>query len=98
MAPVAKRYAGLPSIDGIRWDSCSLSRLVSCPFCSSPDVALLAGKVRFAATMGQEIVADQEPLAAFLCPNAHVFLVRECDVAPVHVPSLAEGRTHSRPQ
>jgi hypothetical protein len=33
---------------------------------------------------GRDILTDQEPLAAFICPNAHVFLVRECDSAHSH--------------
>ena len=47
-----KQYAGLPFVDGISLESCSLSRPVVCPFCTSPDAALMAGKVSFAAMMG----------------------------------------------
>ena len=93
-----KQYAGLPFIDGISLESCSYSRPVVCPFCSSPDAALMAGKVSFAAMMGGDILTDKEPLAAFVCPNAHVFLVRERDIAPIHIPSLPGGRTQPRQQ
>jgi hypothetical protein len=76
-------YAGLPFVEGIQFCSCSLSRAVSCPFCSSPDAALIAGRISFTATMGGEALTDKEPLAAFVCPNSHLFLVRERDVAAI---------------
>jgi hypothetical protein len=86
-------YAGLPFVDGIKLGNCSLSYPVSCPFCSNPDAALVAGRISFAATMGGEVITDKEPLAAFVCPNSHLFLLREQDVVAIAPPVTSLGRT-----
>src|SRR3954471_21569939 len=72
-------YAGLLKVDGTRFVSCSSLQPVTCPLCSSNDAALLTGNVRFAATMNNEVVTDDEPLGAFVCPRSHVFFLRERD-------------------
>lgn len=53
----------------------------------SSDAAILSSEVHFTARMSEHIVSEQEPLAAFVCPNSHFFLVRTRDVLPVG-PSL----------
>lgn len=80
-------YAGLTSLQGLQVGSCSLDRQIFCPFCMSSDAAILSSEVHFTARMSEHIVSEQEPLAAFVCPNSHFFLVRTRDVLPVG-PSL----------
>jgi hypothetical protein len=89
------RYAGLLSVGGIQLGDCALTRPILCPFCANPDAALLSGRISFAAKMSGEIMSDSEPLAAFICPNSHVFLVRERDVLDVGPSFKNSCRTHS---
>jgi hypothetical protein len=73
-------YAGLLSVEGIKFETCALSQQVFCPYCMSPDAALLSGEIHFAAKMKEDVVTDRQPLAAFICPNSHIFLLLERDV------------------
>jgi len=83
------QYAGLLKVDGTRFVSSSSLQPVTCPLCLSDEAALLTGKVRFAATMNNEVVTDDEPLAAFVCPRSHVFFLRERDYVPLSGESSA---------
>src|SRR3977135_4188652 len=89
------RYAGLLSVGGIQLGDCAPTCPILCPFCGNHDAALLSGRIRFAAKMSVEIVSDSEPLAAFICPNFHVFLVRERDVLDVGPPLKNSCRAQS---
>ena len=77
-------YSGLPKIPGISFGSTVLLHDIVCPFCSSPDAALLAGAITFTATMSGDDLFEGKPqtLAAFLCPRSHVFFVCERDIVP----------------
>jgi hypothetical protein len=92
-------YGGLTSLEGVQLEVCSLLRQVFCPFCMSPDAALLSGKITLAVKMSGEGVIDNEPLAAFLCPNSHFFMVREGEVMrPIPLKAGGEDRIHSQSQ
>jgi hypothetical protein len=84
-------YAGLPCVEGIKFETGALSQQVFCPYCMSPDAALLGGKIRFTAKMSEDVVADRQPLAAFICPNSHIFLLLERDVVSGTETSLRES-------
>jgi hypothetical protein len=92
-------YAGLLEVDGINFDTCSLTQPVFCPFCMSPDAALLAGRVSFTARMDAEDVGNPQPIAVFLCPASHLFMVRQRDIlaAPSQV-KRADTEEWVRPQ
>jgi hypothetical protein len=85
-------YAGLLSVEGIKFETCALDRPIFCPYCTHPDAALLSGKIHFAAMMSGDVVTDREPLAAFVCPNAHVFLLLAKDIAPVKTAKAKQVR------
>lgn len=75
-------FGGLESVAGIRSVPCpSLPDLV-CPFCASTDVAVIMGKVSFAATIEGDDLLDGKPqaLVTVLCWNSHFFLIREEDL------------------
>jgi hypothetical protein len=88
-------YAGLFEIEGVNFDTCSLSRPVFCPFCMSPDSALFAGLVSFTARMGGDTVSNSEAMAAFVCPASHVFMVRQQDVIAMASQSERVGATQA---
>jgi hypothetical protein len=88
-------YAGLFSVQGIKYETCTLSREVFCPYCMNPDAALLSGRISFAAIMSGDIVSDPEPFAAFVCPNSHIFLLRQRDVIDVNPAFRNSCTTHS---
>jgi hypothetical protein len=43
---------------------------------------MLTGEIKLSAIMGGEPLTKNQPLAAFVCQNSHLFLVREGDVLP----------------
>lgn len=90
-------YGGLTALEGVQLELCSLLRQVFCPFCMSPDAALLCGKISFAIQMSGETLSDREPLVAFVCPNSHFFMVRERDVLRT-IPSKSSGGDQTRTQ
>jgi hypothetical protein len=75
---------GLTEIPGVRIAYFESLRRVICPFCANADVVYLSGKVSFSAEMSGNDLFDGEPqsLAAFLCPNSHIFFLREPDIVP----------------
>lgn len=81
MANENPEYSGLPSIPGVRFGSYQSMQTLSCPFCSSPNSIHLIGKISFAATISGNDLFDgrTQPLAAFICPQSHVFFLREQD-------------------
>jgi hypothetical protein len=80
----SREYAGITAVSGVRLTSYPSLPDVNCPICASAEVAYLLGKVTFAAKMNGEDLLDGEsqPLAAFICPQSHIFFLREQDVIP----------------
>jgi len=74
-------FSGLTSLPGVQVISDSSVRSVVCPFCASANVARLAGKITFAAKIGNVDLFDGEaqPLIAIICSKSHVFFLREMD-------------------
>lgn len=75
------RYANLLSLPGVKIVFSPSMRPVTCPLCGDDGPAQLSGNADFSATMsGEDFLSPRtHPLAAFICPNYHVFFLREQD-------------------
>ncbi len=75
-----RKYAALPSVQGMRLIRNGFFPSVTCPLCGSADTALLMGNLNFSAKMTGANLCDDLPLAAFICSESHVFFLRERDI------------------
>ena len=75
------RFANLISLPGVKIVFSPSMRPMTCPLCGDDGPAQLSGKADFSATMsGEDFLSPRaHPLAAFICPNHHVFFLREQD-------------------
>jgi hypothetical protein len=77
-----RAYAGLESVAGIRAVACPSLPDVACPFCASPDLAFMMGKISFRAMISGDDLFDgkSQPLVTVVCSRSHFFFLRENDI------------------
>ena len=74
-------YGNFPPASGIRALTCIGLPKLSCPFCGDTNPAMLAGKIAFEAKLGGDDFWEGQ-MVGFLCPQSHLFFLRNEDVAP----------------
>jgi hypothetical protein len=74
-------YFGLTALPGVAVMSSTTLPDLACPFCGNPNLAFLAGKIRFSATVGSDSLFDRASLAmvGVICQRSHIFFLRQSD-------------------
>lgn len=74
-------HRNFPASGGVRVLTCVGLPELSCPFCGDANPAMLAGKIAFEAKLGGDDFWEGQ-MVGFLCPQSHLFFLRNEDVAP----------------
>lgn len=73
-----KEYGGLPGLKGVQFIPNESRQQLTCPVCTSTEVAVLSGKIGFEVMMSGE--AYRMRVAACLCDESHIFFLPARDV------------------
>jgi hypothetical protein len=74
-------YGNLTATHGVKSVNCVGLPKVICPLCGDEDTAMLAGKIAFEAKLGGDDFW-QGNMVGFICPQSHLFFLRNEDVGP----------------